>query len=255
MTYEALIPLIDPFLDEATPPNAWGHIQIFQPGGTKSDEEIQVALDSEDFTAYLAMLLREENGRTPTPKQVEDARRVVRGHALERPRRKPRQGKRDSLPKLPVLGQVLLEFIKQQKEIEAPSARWVQFLAGMARQMGLDTSTVSGWPKNAIALGHQFADLKETIQPYGVTLQPKNTNLRLWKVEYKELPPPPPPPKEEGQENVTPQSGETTQGMQFTEVVQKMTPEQQAWVMQWYNQVSEELRQGTPSDTAQFQPS
>ena len=151
---------------------------------------------------------------------------------------------------------MLLEFIKQQKEIEAPSARWVQFLAGMARQMGLDTSTVSGWPKNAIALGHQFAYLKETIQPYGVTLKPKNTNLRLWKVEYKELPPPPPPPKEEGQENVTPQSGETTQGMQFTQVVQKMTPEQQAWVMQCTTKgcSSRNSAKGTPSDTAQFQP-
>ena len=67
MTYGALIPLIDPFLDEATPPNAWGHIRIFQPGGTEPDEEIQVALDSATTPAHPAMLLREENGRAPTP--------------------------------------------------------------------------------------------------------------------------------------------------------------------------------------------
>lgn len=212
MSISFYLPLISPFIDENG--IAWGHISIIGEDGSIIQSD-PVLLESEDMTDYFAMILREEKGRDPTPKQIEDLRRVVRGNAREKPRRKPPVSTEAALPELAPLGKVVLAMVRRWKELELASEEWVRRVAAFAKQLQLDITGMKGWPGNAVALGQRFAELREPLRAHGVDLTPTHTDLRYWKaelIERKELAPAESPTAEPSSTPVPPESpGQQTQ--------------------------------------------
>src|SRR4051794_1737298 len=101
MSIEPIIFLCDPFCDAEG--NYYGHIPSKNASG--SDFQLEVYLDASDFRRWLKRMLYEEKGHEPTEKETDLALDVIKGFALELPRREPRQDHKEV--KLSALGQVI----------------------------------------------------------------------------------------------------------------------------------------------------
>src|SRR4051812_7446358 len=98
-----VIDLMDAFAADSG--QVYAHIPVLAANGVVT--HLERAVEATDFQSWVRAILHESLSKIPSDKDVANALDVIRGYALERPRRAPKNPVQPSLPALKPFGQVL----------------------------------------------------------------------------------------------------------------------------------------------------
>lgn len=178
-----IISIADPFVDSET-----GTYYILVPvpseNGAITLHEVEHA--SRDAQAWLENILTEMYGRQTKGTETKKAMEVLRGAALERPRRKARTPAPKQVDPLPPLGQVV-DYIAEHGGAIAENGQLLSKVTSIARKLGL-LANAKDFPTNVDQLGIQLRDLVKPLALRGVKLERHDTaRPRKWTIHPKDL--------------------------------------------------------------------